>query len=214
MSNLLAVDLAEQVFLHYEEHGNVDAFIVENFRGKNKAKRKAKRLARKNKRATRKNKRKVKIKGFKKKLGSVVNKIGKIGVLLPFKFAMIGALKSKGVNVSKKTDLTELSTKFYNVIVRKGKANYEVENFAVSASMLAGVVSGIISFFKNLKKRKEAGEELSKSEEIALTKAEEVSRQVDLTTRDFTEEAIGETVMKFLPMALIGGVLLYLIIKK
>lgn len=187
MKNLALADACYEVFSSYENTGSVS-----HFKKKNKAEKSAKKAAKK---AVRKDK----MEGFKDKLAQGVEKIGKIAVLAPFRSLMIDQLNAKGIKTeaggkfSKETDLSEIAAAFYSSIVRKGK----VENFVISAAALSGIISGVISFFKSLKKKKEEGGTLTPSEEKMVSTAEQISDKAAEIEKDYTEEGIGELLMKY-----------------
>lgn len=187
MKNLALADACYEVFSSYEATGSVS-----HFKKKSKAEKAEKKSANKAKR-------KDKMEGFKDKLAQGVEKIGKIAVLAPFRKIMIDQLNAKGIKTeagqkfSRDTDLEEIGAAFYETIVRKG----QVKNFAVSAAAISGIISGIISFFKSLKKKKEEGGTLSPSEEKMVTAAEQVSEKAAEIEKDYTEEGIGELLMKY-----------------
>lgn len=203
MDNIL--NYAELVLNSY-----VNGEDIENLSGKEK------RAARKEKNApkkeARKTKRKVKVEKLKKGIRTAVTKFGAVGVLIPFKGIMSKRLKELGVNTDE-MKLDEIALKFYDMVIKK-KSDYEVSNFAVPPQVIAGVVQGVIAFFKNLIDRKKRGEQLSPSEEKLAGQAEEVSEQVDDVTQDLTEETIGEQVIKYLPYAVGAGVLFYFLTRK
>jgi hypothetical protein len=187
MKNLALADACYEVFSSYENTGS-----VEHFKKKTKAEKTAKKAAKK---AVRKDK----LEGFKDKLAQGVEKIGKIAVLAPFRGLMINQLNEKGIKTetggkfSKETDLSEIASAFYNNVIRKG----QTQNFVLSAAALSGIISGVLSFFKMLKKKKEEGGTLTPSEEKMVTAAEQVSEKAAEIEKDYTEEGIGELIMKY-----------------
>lgn len=189
MKNLALADACYEVFSSFEATGSVSHF---------KKKSKAEKAEKKSKR---KEARKDKMEGFKDKLSQGVEKIGKIAVLAPFRKIMINRLNEMnikneaGQKFSKDTDLAEIASSFYENVIRKGQT--KTKNFVLSAAALSGIISGVLSFFKMLKKRKEEGETLSPSEEKMVTAAEQVSEKAAEIEKDYTEEGIGELLMKY-----------------
>jgi len=201
--------------------GMLDHYIggndVDNFGGKWKEKRAKKKAAKKEMggkafRKQKRDKRKEKIKEFGGKMKNAVKKYGAVGVLIPFKNVMVKRLQEMGVNVKGKS-LQEIAVDFYNKVVKKD--NYEeIDHLAVPPSIIAGVVQGILGFFKNLVKRKKQGDPLSPAEEKMATGVEKVADQVDEAERDITEESIGELVVQYLPYAILAGIAIYIFTKK
>ena len=192
-----ALDACYEISSYYQEHGNVDHYK------KDKKSKEEKKQGRKDK-----------LENFKDKVANVVNKIGAIGVLAPFKKLMVRSLVDKGIQVNEKTELTELSSLFYDNIVRNKKAkNYEVGNFVLSAEIIGGIVSGVIAFFKGLKKKKDEGGTLTDQETKLLSGAEKIGNSADAVTQDFAEESIGEMIMQYwwIPVA---GLVLYALFKR
>jgi len=184
MKTTKTIDACYEVWQsHYEGNG------VAHFKKKKSASKTAKKAAKKEKRADRRE-------NFKAKVAGAVEKLGQIGVLLPFKKMMREALKAKGINTTDQTDLAEIASLFYDNIVRK-KSNYSVGNFALSAAAIGGIISGILSFIKGLKRKKDEGATLTQAEEKILTNAEKVDAAAEEMEKDYTEESIGELLMKY-----------------
>ncbi len=207
--NFDVVNYSQELFDHYLKGGE-----VENFGGKGRARRDARRKKKgKSTHAERKSKRQEKIEGFKNKVKGAVSKLGSVGVLIPFKKVMTKRLNELGVNTSG-LKLDEIAVKFFDRVIKKNN-NYEVDHVVpIPPSVIAGVVQGILGFFKNLVKRKKEGAEMSAGEEKMAGAVEKVAETVDDAERDYTEETIGEMTMKYLPYILVAGVAIYFITKK
>lgn len=143
-------------------------------------------------------------------------------LLLPFKVAMVGALKAKKKNVKITTPIKDVAIMFSETFVKKnyegnfedeydyneGNDNYgyhyERDNFVLSAAAISAIVVGIVSWFKDRKKAKEEGEQLSDAEQKAVLIGEKIESNVDEIKADETTSAIGEGVQKFLPLIILG----------
>jgi hypothetical protein len=155
-------------------------------------------------------------------------------LLLPFKVAMVAALKAKKKNVKITTPIKDVAIMFSETFVKKnyeenyedsfeneydynegneydyneGNDNYgyhyERDNFVLSAAAISAIVVGIVSWFKDRKKAKEDGEQLSDAEQKAVLIGEKIESDVDEIKADETTSAIGEGVQKFLPLIILG----------
>ena len=162
----------------------------------------------------------------KTKVGKALQNIGKgvkniakkaknipFAPLIPFKIAMRAILKSKGVETS--DDITEISQKFYNVVIRK-KANYEIYNYEhLSPAVVSAIIAAVIDYFKSLKKKKERGEKLTEAEEKALKVAEEATATVVAEVEEQAKSQImSKTYVPIIIIALVAIVLVFLLLKK
>lgn len=121
----------------------------------------------------------------RKKKKTKDDKKAKFALLVPFIPAMKKMLKKKGVGYGKSTE--SVATAFYNTFL-KGKGNYEnLDPVTVSV-----IVSSIASFFKALKRKRDSGEPLSKTEEDILNLSEQAAQNVKSLAKDEAEEGIGE----------------------
>lgn len=167
-----------------------------------KAKRRVKKTKRKTKRKTRR--KKIVKKGRKLAKGAVKlakKTVGKVGMvaLKPFMRTIKKVLKKKGVNTSGISDQKAVELFYNKVVVKKPFEGYRglealgedsfAEHPAFSTLMedadeqdhIAGaavgvVVDAVIGYFKNKKKKKEAGEKLSADETLVATTAQEVEQ--------------------------------------
>jgi hypothetical protein len=163
---------------------------------------------------------KTKVGKFLTKVGKGVKKIakeaGKIAFapLLPFKLAMKQVLKEKGVNADE-MKMNELVQTFHSVIIEK-KGNYEIQNYEhLGDDVIASVISGIIAYFKNLKKRKEAGEKLTPAEEKALKTAEDTTGQaIEDIKEEGKQELMSKSYIPIIIIAVIAVILLFTFLKK
>lgn len=124
--------------------------------------------------------------------------------LLPFRAAMKLILRSKGVKPKDKID--ELSQQFYKIVIKK--ENYsEIEH--IEPTIISAIVTAVLAYFKNLKKKKEEGKELTESEKKALDVAE---KSVDTVVRNIKEEAKAEIREKsFTPLLITAAVSVVLV---
>lgn len=141
------------------------------------------------------------------KVGGKILESAAMPVLLPFKVAMNTILRNQGVSPEK--DIPKLAQQFYNVMVLK-RASYEIsEPENIVPAVAAAMVSAIISYFKKLKEKKEAGEKLTTTEETALAGAEASVNEVVDQAKD---EAIAETATKaFMPLIIISAIAVVII---
>jgi len=137
--------------------------------------------------------RKIRVKKFAKKVGKAAKKGAKFlsekakqgGILVlltPFKKAMIKQLKMRGVKVPK--SLEDIARSFFKNVV--------LDPITVSA-----IVSGIVSFFKKLKAKKDEGAELTPSQKVLVSQVEEAEKQVEKITEEETDRTIGSMVQKY-----------------
>ena len=164
------------------------------------------------------NKNKTKVGKALQNIGKGVKNIAKkaknlpFAPLLPFKVAMRAVLRSKGVETS--DDITEISQKFYNVVIQK-KANYEIQSFEhLAPSVVSAIIAAVIDFFKGLKKKKERGEKLTEAEEKALKLAEEATAEVVSEVKEQAKSQImSKTYVPIIIIALVAIILVFLLLK-
>ena len=164
------------------------------------------------------NKNKTKVGKALQNIGKGVKNIAKkaknlpFAPLIPFKIAMRAILKSKGVETS--DDITEISQKFYNVIIQK-KANYEIQSYEhLSPSVISAIIAAVIDYFKSLKKKRERGEKLTEAEEKALKLAEEATAEVVSEVKEEAKSQImSKTYVPIIIIALVAIVLVFLLLK-
>lgn len=159
----------------------------------------------------------AKKKGKKKK--GIFKKIIKglvIGASLPFlapllllKPAMIKALKTKGHTPAK--NFKDLVVQFHSVIIKKEPKKFDFVDTAVS--LVKKIVPFVITYFKELKNKKDKGEKLTENEEKTLSAVGEVADKISEGAQDVKEEKIGEGVMKYLPLIAIAGILFFVLRK-
>jgi hypothetical protein len=180
----------------YEQ--SYDSYNVDNATGKKKKKGKTKvgKLLTKAKKGAKK---------LGKAAGNLAKNVAGVSVLLPLqplRPAMVAALKKKGVSVSKKTSLVDVANRFYTHVV-KASGNYDhlpeidttevtSDHFAVAIGV---VVEGIISFFKAAKAKKDRGEKLSKTEEIAAQGTEVATQKIEESVKNEAAQEIGTRVL-------------------
>lgn len=194
---------------HFEEDEMISRLDVDNLFGRKKRKeggsstgtgsgsRKEKKTARKEKRKSKK----VTPEGFKKVRGP------KLILLAPFKGPMKKALTEKGIKHS--NDLQDIATKFYHYIVRKGSYDFEAGTLEFTDSIDASktgsktgsgnlapvaigvIIDAVLSFFKGLKDKRDAGGKLSPTEQTLLDGAEKVADQIKEEAKDEGAQRIG-----------------------
>lgn len=152
-------------------------------------------------------------KGAIKGLGKVTE-IASMPVLLPFKIAMQNILKQK--NVTPKKDMSDLAQQFYNIVIQK-KSTFDIyQPEHIAPAIAAGIVSAIVKFFTQLKKKKEqaeaekeAGKEpsepLTQTEEKALNLAEASVSEVVEQAKETAKEEIATK--SFMPLIITGVIL-------
>lgn len=178
----------------YYELGISDHF----FKRKTKEEKAARKEARKEKREARKEKRQDAWDNLKEKLAGAVSKLGQIGLLLPFKGAMKSALDSKSIKHDGTLD--DISEKFFNQIVQGGKGSYQqVKNTAhLDPIIIPTIISAIVAFFRNLKAKKEAGEEMPQWQLEALDKAETATDAVINEVKYSGQQKLGAIILPIL----------------
>lgn len=155
-----------------------------------------------------------KIKDTGKKIGRKIKDTAKkvpFAPLLPFAVAMRIILTGKGK--TPETKFERLCQQFYSVVIEK-KENYELTNTEhLAPAIVTAIISGVLGYFSELKKRKKDGVTLSKGEEQALNIAEKTTDEVMNVGKDI---AYKETAEKGFPIAvmLIVGLVVFMILKK
>jgi hypothetical protein len=190
-----------------------------------KTKRVNKRFARKTKRAVKKGNTAKVAKLARKKVSKISIKTGKVAKraerqekikkiasklnpallpLIPLKGLMVKALNNKGVTTKKEEPLDVIAKKFYNNIVVKHNKHYEEVHFDsdlepdyVVGSAITGIVTAVISFIKDLKKKKEAeGEEaLTPTEKVIVKQTENVEAQIQEKSEAEAARQVGSTLL-------------------
>ncbi len=90
----------------------------------------------------------------------------------------------------------------------KKKSSFEIESYEnLAPASVAAIINAVIAFFKQLKKKKEAGEKLSEAEEKALNRAEEAAEVVTETVK---EEIATKTAKEGFPVVLVLAFILIL----
>jgi hypothetical protein len=141
-----------------------------------------------------------------KKVGKIAKKVLQASAFLPLfplKPMLVKILKGKGKNVSMKTDMADLANMFYNTVVRKQDKSFEAIDLDeitstdehVIGTAVAAVVGGIISFIKAIKKKKAAGQKLTKIEEDVATGTEQVEKQIKEGAQDEAAQSVGKKLL-------------------
>lgn len=118
-------------------------------------------------------------------------------VLNPFKSMMQEVLVEKGIAAP--NNMNSLSKLFYNTFVAKPGSENEVMNFdTMNPAMMyhadEAVVSGIVSFVKNLTERKKTGAQLSPIQDKIASVGLKVEAGLTKTATEEVNKTIGETV--------------------
>ena len=166
--------------------------------------------------------RKIRVKKFAKKVGKTAKKGAKFltekakqgGILVlltPFKNAMVKQLKMRKVRVPK--TLEDIAKSFFQNVVKRnayeeaayfegeenlvttGNTDYEIDT--LDPITISAVVSGIVSFFKKLKEKKDEGAELTPSQKVLVSQVEEAEKTVEKITEEETDRTIGSMVQKY-----------------
>lgn len=157
-----------------------------------------------------------------------------IAALNPFKPLMIVALRRK--NITPKRNLEDLARQFYQEVVKK--SDFETANAVNAANpdenlltfdtqsvdmyenlapiAITAIVEGILSFFKGVKAKADAGEPLTPAEDAIAEGVDEVEKAVKQTVVDEIEAETGAAVLEYAPfigVALVG-VVVFLLVKK
>lgn len=156
----------------------------------------------------------------------VATKVGKAIVgtsvllpLQPLRPVMIKGLKKEGIKADNKTQLVDLANLFYKHVVRKQDKSFEeidlnnLDDHAVGAA-LSAVVTGIISFIKNIKKKKAEGKALTKMEEVIASGTEEVETQIETGAKEEVAKQVGSSLLfnKKTQMIIVGVIVVIIII--
>lgn len=122
-----------------------------------------------------------------------------VAPLVPLRGVMERAVKKHGVDNPKVLPLAILAKEFFNRVVRKTNTYYEeipdeLCNYDnVEPVTLTAIVSAVVTFVKGLKKKKAAGEKLTKTEELVVSGTEKVETEIKEKAE---EEAAKEVGMK------------------
>ncbi len=166
--------------------------------------------------------RKIRVRKFAKKVGKAAKKGAKFltqkakqgGILVlltPFRKAMVKQLKLRKIKVPK--TLEDIAKSFFQNVVKRNAyeeaAYFEGEENLVTTGntdyefntlepvTISAIVSGIVSFFKKLKAKKDEGAELTPSQKVLVEQVEEAEKQVEQITEEETDRTIGSMVQKY-----------------
>ena len=166
--------------------------------------------------------RKIRVRKFAKKVGKTAKKGAKflvkkakqggiLALLTPFKKAMVKQIKMRGLKVPKSLD--DIARSFFQNVVRRnayeeaayfegeenlvttGETDYEYNT--IDPITINAIVSGIVSFFKKLKQKKDEGAELTPSQKVLVSQVEEAEKEVEKITKDETDKTIGSMVQEY-----------------
>lgn len=146
-------------------------------------------------------------------------------IMTPWRPVLMAILKKKGL--PHKGTNKELAMRFYKEVLKKplpsmyeGDGNYYDANFT---GMMKGhteggidiIVGAIITWIKNLKKKKENGEPMTAEEEKLLEISESAARSGEQMIKDEAEEGIGAWILENKMIVLVGAaVVAYFLLKK
>jgi hypothetical protein len=131
--------------------------------------------------------------------------IGKVGnvagwaVLYPFLLPMKAILKAKGYTGAEggKGDIQSIATMFHKHIILgeayEGVSHYEHFTGAVAA----GIISGIISYIRNLKQAQKEGAKLGEGEEKLVQVGDKINKEYEEQKSKATASEIGEIFTKY-----------------
>lgn len=138
---------------------------------------------------------------WRKKHG-LVSKIGKVltwPVLMPLKVGMVHMLKAKGFTDIPKS-LPKIALMFYNVIIKKGSSTNTYELNTIDPVTLTAIITAILTFFKQVKEKRDRGETIPAWQDDAIDKVE---REVERIREQETTFAIGDFVQENIIIILI-----------
>lgn len=162
-----------------------------------------------------------------KKVIKKAKEVGGIVLLAPFRIVMRKALKSKGITPPK--NLTDLARSFFNNIVRRdgydtmetfepdSVLTYDSDNVdSFDPITISALISGVVSFFKKIKEKKDQGEPLTKTQETIAREVENVEKNVDNIKLEETDRTIGSMVKEYwwIVVILLFGVVYFAARKK
>lgn len=167
---------------------------------------------------------------IKDKVDDAISMAKKVGVpwilLLPLKPQMRAALKFKGITPP--DEIGELAQSFYNNVVKRSSfdsavdndrdgfahfAEVERSNFVLSAAAISTVVAGIVEFISSIKKKKEEGKALSKTETVINDVSTTAENAINDKVENDVNQEIGATIIKYLPWV-VGVIVLLFVAKK
>jgi hypothetical protein len=139
----------------------------------------------------------------RKQIGSVLKGAAGVSVLLPLvplRGMMIKALNKEGIVATKRTSTVDLANRFYKNIVQKHDKSYDDMDINTIppdhvAAAIGIVVTAIISFIKNIKKRKADGEKLSKAEELVAAGTEEAEAKINDSAKGEAATEVGTALL-------------------
>lgn len=146
-----------------------------------------------------------------KQLIKNAKEVGQIALLAPFKKLMVKQLKAKGIKVP--NNLEDIARSFFQNVVRRNSYD-ETEYFdpnnpivmkplddweydTIDPITISAVVSGIVSFFKKIKEKKDNGEQLTPTQQTIAKQVEEVERDVDNIRDDETDRTVGKMIQQY-----------------
>ena len=136
--------------------------------------------------------------------------------MAPLRGVMSSALKNKGVQPP--SDIQDLTISFYNRVVQNSPNNYTGLDYAdetkgkTDSVLFQTIVPAVIGFITAIKRKKEAGEPMSKVEETIADKTERVEATIADKARGEAEARTGKFILKPTTMIIIGVAVVGLIV--
>lgn len=166
---------------------------------------------------------------IKDKVDDAIKLAKKVGspwlLLIPVAPQMRAALRLNGITPPK--DLEKLGRTFYDNIVKVNTLESQVANdrhgfahFAetnhvnhIAPIAIEAIISAILSLISGIKKKKEQGMELNKTEKVIDNVSESAETMAEEAAANEVEETIGETIVKYLPW-IVGAIVAIILLKK
>ena len=131
--------------------------------------------------------------------------------LVPLKLAMKKILKDRGITPP--DNLKELAHVFYDKVVKAHKSTFEPIDHIEPVMTLTAIVTAIIKFIKDLKKKKESGQKLDKSEQKILDTTEKLVSEGEETVKGFIKDEATFELGKIAPLLILAFVAILLLKK-
>lgn len=120
--------------------------------------------------------------------------------LVPLKPVMVKMLTNKGIRVSTRDPILKIAELFYNNIVRKsnkflGEVDFDnLEDHAIGIAINA-VVTAIVDFIKQSKRKRDEGKELTKTEQVLVTGVDLVQAKIEEKAREEAAQEVGQKIL-------------------
>lgn len=154
------------------------------------------------------------MKNKKRKLKEKLNKAKKgkgFALLIPFKGILRKALEKK--RIKNDGSIKDIAVKFYEHIVKK---DFETENAFLSYEdavdnltdvAIDAIVKAIISFIKNVRKKKSEGKELTPIEKGIFEGTEKIEKKLKEEVKEEAEQKVGALVLNPKTLIIVGVIL-------